>query len=63
MELEGEAILIRILGMIELDLAIHPKSRNWHYSIGEHNLQVVSSKQFAKIPEKRQTKGCLTSIQ
>jgi hypothetical protein len=44
MELEGEAILIGMPGMIELDLAIHPKSRNWHYSIGEHDLQVVSPK-------------------
>jgi hypothetical protein len=37
-ELEGEAILIRMPGMIELDLAIHLKSRNWHYSIREHDL-------------------------
>ena len=40
-ELEGEAILIGMPGMIELDLAVHPKTRNWHYSIGEHDLQVV----------------------
>ena len=48
-ELEGEAILIGMPGMIELDLAVHPKSRNWRYSIGEHNLQVVSPKRFTKI--------------
>ena len=44
MELDGEAILIGMPGMIELDLAIHSKSRNWCYSIEEHDLQVVSPK-------------------
>jgi hypothetical protein len=48
-ELEGEAILIGMPGMIELDLAVHPKSRNWRYSIGEYDLQVVSPKRFVKI--------------
>jgi hypothetical protein len=48
-ELEEEAILIGMPDMIELDLTVHPKSRNWRYSIGEHDLQVVSPKQFAKI--------------
>jgi hypothetical protein len=48
-ELEEEAILIGMLGMIELDLGVHPKSRNWYYSIREHDLQVVSPKQFTKI--------------
>ena len=48
-ELEGEAILIGMPGMIELDLAIHAKSHNWRYSIGEHNLQVVSPKRFVRI--------------
>jgi hypothetical protein len=37
-ELEEEVILIGMPGMIELDLAIYPKSRNWRYSIGEHDL-------------------------
>ena len=32
-------------GMIELDLAVHPKNRNWRYSIGEHDLQVVCQSQ------------------
>jgi hypothetical protein len=49
MELERKAILIGMPGMIELDLAVHPKSQNWHYSIREHDLQVVSPKRFAKI--------------
>ena len=56
-ELEGEAILIQMPGMIELDLAVYLKSRNWCYSIGEHNLQVVSLKQFAKITRKEANKG------
>ena len=43
-ELEREAILIGMPGMIELDLAVHPKSQNWRYNIGEHDLQVVSPK-------------------
>ena len=43
-ELEGEAILIGMPGMIELDLTVHLKSRNWRYSIREHDLQVVSPK-------------------
>ena len=55
-ELEGEAILIGILGIIELDLVIHPKSRNWRYSIGEHDLQVVSPKRFAKIAQEEANK-------
>ena len=44
-------------GMIELDLAVHPKSRNWRYSIGEHDLQVVSPKRFAKIAREEANKG------
>ena len=56
-ELEGEAILIGMPGMIELDLAVHPKSRNWRYSIGEHDLQVVSPKRFAKIAREEANKG------
>ena len=43
--------------MIELDLTIHPKSPNWCYSIGEHDLQVVSLKQFAKIAREEANKG------
>jgi hypothetical protein len=56
-ELEGEAILIGMPGMIELDLAVHPKSRNWRYSIGEHDLQVVSPKRFVKIAREEANKG------
>ena len=55
-ELEGEAILIGMPDMIELDLAVHPKSRNWRYSIGEHDLQVVSPKRFAKIAREEANK-------
>ena len=43
--------------MIELDLAVHPKSRNWHYSIGEHDLQVVSPKRFTKIARQEANRG------
>ena len=57
MELEGEAILIRMPGMIELDLTVHLKSRNWRYSIGEHDLQVVSPKRFTKIAREEANKG------
>jgi hypothetical protein len=49
--------LIGMLGMIELDLAVHPKSRNWRYSITEHDLQVVSPKRFAKIAREEANKG------
>jgi hypothetical protein len=56
-ELEGEAILIAMPDMIELDLAVHPKSQNWRYSIGEHDLQVVSPKRFAKIAQEEANKG------
>jgi hypothetical protein len=62
MELEGEAILIGMPGMIELDLAIHPKSQNWRYNIGEHDLQVVSPKRFAKIAQEEANK-CPASTQ
>ena len=57
MKLEGEAILIGMPGMIELDLAVHPKSQNWRYSIGEHDLQVVSPKRFVKITREEANKG------
>jgi hypothetical protein len=51
-------VTVRVVtGMIELDLAVHPKSRNWRYSIGEHDLQVVSPKQFAKIAREEANKG------
>ena len=56
-ELEVEAILIGMPGMIELDLAVHSKSRNWRYSIGEHDLQVVSPKRFAKIARQEANRG------
>jgi hypothetical protein len=56
-ELEGEAILIGMSGMIKLDLTVHPKSRNWHYNIREHDLQVVSLKQFAKIAREEANRG------
>jgi hypothetical protein len=49
--------LIGMPGMIELDLAVHPKSRNWRYSIGEHDLQVVSPKRFAKIARQEANRG------
>ena len=56
MELEGEAILIGMPGMIELDFAFHPKSRNWYYNIEEHNLQMVSPKPFVKITREEANK-------
>jgi hypothetical protein len=56
-ELEEEVILIDMPGMIELDLAIYPKSRNWCYNIGEHDLQIVSPKLFTKITREEINKG------
>jgi hypothetical protein len=37
-ELEGEAILIRMPDIIKLDLAVYLKSQSWYYNIREHDL-------------------------
>ena len=56
-ELEGEAILIGMPGMIELDLAIYPKSQNWRYSMRKYDLQVASPNRFTKIAREEANKG------
>ena len=50
-------ILIGMPDIIELDLTVHLKSRNWRYNIREHDLQVVSPKRFAKISRKEANRG------